>query len=187
LEFLSFVKGEDQMTKDLRAELREILITHVFKVQTGADVTEVQLASAFMHFDKDGNGKVTIQEFKDAAVSLGCSPSAEELNLLIALFDENKDGTVSYLEFMKLVVGEKQVTAMARVKLRAYLCEKVFKVPTAASISRDQIVALFQTFDIDGSGVITLDEFRQARVNYGINPEAEELEVLVSVFDVSHF
>ena len=92
--------------------------------------------------------------------------------------DFNGDGSVSYLEFIKLVVGEKQVTAMAHSKLRVFFCQKLFQKP-AREVTRQQIVALFEQFDTDSSGVITLDEFRQAFIAVGVSSEAEELDLLI--------
>ena len=46
-------------------------------------------------------------------------------------------------------------------------------------MTRQQIVALFEQFDTDSSGVITLDEFREAFIAVGVSSEAEELDLLI--------
>jgi Ca2+-binding EF-hand superfamily protein len=40
-------------------------------------------------------GDISIEEFKAAATQMGANPSEEQLELLISVFDENGDGSVS--------------------------------------------------------------------------------------------
>lgn len=50
-------------------------------------------------FDRDHDGKLSLREFSAALERLGYRVSSHEAAELAALFDDNKDGAVSYAEF----------------------------------------------------------------------------------------
>jgi Ca2+-binding EF-hand superfamily protein len=108
-EFVAMVEGADKLdaTTEARAALRAYMLAEVFKVEHGSDVKEEQLKAVFGAFDKDQDGTIEIEEFRQAATALGFTPSSEELELAVKVFDFNGDGSVSYLEFVQFVrVGE---------------------------------------------------------------------------------
>jgi Ca2+-binding EF-hand superfamily protein len=88
-------EGRDQMRKYMRRE--------VFKVGRGVKVPEKDIQMIFQAFDKDFSGIITNKEFKDAAQSFGLDPNSQEIELLVKIFDENRDGCVSFAEFVHFV------------------------------------------------------------------------------------
>ena len=54
----------------------------------------------FRHFDVDGSGEVSGKEFKQALTRMGFRADSEEFNSLVANVDKNKDGSISYEEFV---------------------------------------------------------------------------------------
>ena len=56
---------------------------------------------AFQTVDKDGNGYLTKNEFARILNENCIYPSSEELTQLIDRYDRNKDGRITYSEFME--------------------------------------------------------------------------------------
>jgi calcium-dependent protein kinase len=62
--------------------------------------SEINLKSAFSHFDTDKSGKISAAELRKA-IALGCSEDA--IKEFMKEFDENKDGEISFEEFCKMM------------------------------------------------------------------------------------
>ena len=60
-----------------------------------------QSRNAFNMFDKDGSGRIDLEEMKLAVKHLGCD--AEEAEDLFLAMDENCDGEVDFDEFLKVM------------------------------------------------------------------------------------
>ena len=57
----------------------------------------------FSIFDKDKNGIIDIKEMGVVMRALGQNPSKQELRDIMREFDENKDGVISFDEFLDLM------------------------------------------------------------------------------------
>ena len=64
---------------------------------------EFNLHQAFIAVDKDRNGFITIDEFQSILYSHGIFASSKDLQSLMQKYDKNKDGRVSYSEFIEEV------------------------------------------------------------------------------------
>jgi Ca2+-binding EF-hand superfamily protein len=64
---------------------------------------EFSMHQAFMAVDKDRNGFITIDEFQSILQSHGIFATSKDLQSLLAKYDKNKDGRVSYSEFVEEV------------------------------------------------------------------------------------
>ena len=64
---------------------------------------EFSLFQAFNSVDKDRNGYITINEFQDILNSHGILASSKDLQGLMQKYDKNRDGRVSYSEFVEEV------------------------------------------------------------------------------------
>ena len=53
----------------------------------------------FHNMDKDGSGKLSYSEFRDSFRTLSYGLSDNDINMLIALADEDKDEMISWKEF----------------------------------------------------------------------------------------
>ena len=67
--------------------------------------------SAFQFFDKDGNGEISLVEFRQVLTQLGDPMPEEEVNTFFKLVDRNNDGKLQYDEFLEMVLeGNSQET-----------------------------------------------------------------------------
>lgn len=62
-----------------------------------------QYRVAFEHYDKDKNGYLSTTEFKAMMESIGEDLSKEELKEFIILADDDRDGKVSFEEYVALL------------------------------------------------------------------------------------
>ncbi|GBG84859.1 hypothetical protein CBR_g39235 [Chara braunii] len=62
-----------------------------------------EMLEAFRIFDKNGDGKITIDELKQALNGLGVKAREDEVDELMKQADVNRDGSVCYEEFVKLL------------------------------------------------------------------------------------
>ena len=56
----------------------------------------------FMMMDKDQSGLLTYQEFRDAFQTLSYGLNDNDVNMIIALADENQDELISWQEFIPI-------------------------------------------------------------------------------------
>jgi calcium-dependent protein kinase len=62
-----------------------------------------QLKSAFEYFDKDGSGKITMEELKDVLCNDDLMQDEEEILKIIAEVDLDNDGAIDYNEFIGMM------------------------------------------------------------------------------------
>jgi len=124
-----------------------------------SNLTEDQIAEfkeAFNIFDKDGNGEITTKELGTVLRSLGQIPSEETLKQIIAEVDYDKNGTISFKEFLGLM--EK--------KLRE-------------NDTEDELIEAFKVFDVDGNGYISKHELKVVMTSSGERITEEEIDELI--------
>jgi calcium-dependent protein kinase len=96
------------------------------------------LAKVFKAFDKNGDGKLSIQEVKEGYLEhYGKVMSDEEVETMFNSVDTDRSGFIDYSEFVVAAMNESQLT------------------------SNDKLQAAFKMFDKDGSGIISADEIKE--------------------------
>jgi len=77
------------------------------------EVESALIAKAFNFFDKDGNGELSLSEFREVMTELGDTLSDEECNTFFEMVDENGDGVLQYSEFLEFLQRERVESEMA--------------------------------------------------------------------------
>ncbi|KAJ2889421.1 calmodulin-like 3, partial [Coemansia aciculifera] len=62
-----------------------------------------EFREAFRVFDKDDDKYITVEELGEAMAKLGERLNPEEINAMFAEADTNKDGRISYDEFVNMM------------------------------------------------------------------------------------
>ena len=109
------------------------------------------LAKVFKAFDKNGDGKLSMQEVKEGYLEhYGKVMSDEEVEDMFNKVDTDKSGFIDYSEFVVAAMNENQLT------------------------SNEKLQAAFKMFDKDNSGSISADEIREVLSFGGTNPLSKE-------------
>ena len=104
------------------------------------------LAKVFKAFDKNGDGKLSMQEVKEGYLEhYGKVMSDEEVEQMFNAVDTDKSGFIDYSEFVVAALNENQLT------------------------TNEKLQAAFKMFDKDGSGMISPDEIKEVLSFGGTN------------------
>ena len=127
------------------------------------ELTEEQkkeYTQAFEVFDKNKDGMISRQELKTIMRSLGQNPTEDDIEEMLLNVDRDKDGQISYEEFMKII--SQQIKASEDV---------------------DEMAEAFAVFDVDKDGYITKSELHQVMNRLGENLTDEQLDAMIKEAD----
>ena len=119
------------------------------------------LAKVFKAFDKNGDGKLSMEEVKEGYLEhYGKIMSDEEVEEMFNAVDSDKSGFIDYSEFVVAAMNENQLT------------------------TNDKLQAAFKMFDKDGSGVISPDEIKEVLSFGGTNAlNTQQIDAIVKQVD----
>ncbi|XP_025709353.1 calmodulin-like [Callorhinus ursinus] len=80
---------------------QEFLAEMIKRMKSWGSEQDVQ--EVFRAFDLDGNGRISVDELKQAMAKLGQTLSQEEVDAMIQEADVDKDGQVDYQEFLRIL------------------------------------------------------------------------------------
>ncbi|EWC43761.1 calmodulin [Drechslerella stenobrocha 248] len=128
---------------------------------------------AFNHFDKDGNGEISVDELADVMRSLGQNPTEEELRDIIHEVDRNFTDTIDFEEFLELMAPRDDVRNIETELRDAFNVFDKDKTGTidatelrhvmkalGEDVTEDQIKDMIREADKDGNGTIDFEEFK---------------------------
>lgn len=125
---------------------------------------EVKFSAAFDLLDANGDGQIESTELEELMTSLGYKPHEDDIADMIALADQNDDGTINLREFLQLMVGAVKDKAL-----------------------KTQYIAQFKIYDKNGNGLISSDEVK--RVTHILAPDPDvpddEIETLIGLADTN--
>ncbi|BAT87970.1 hypothetical protein LR48_Vigan10g152400 [Vigna angularis] len=120
-----------------------------------------EFLEAFCLFDKDGDGRINIEELGTAIRSLDENPTLEELQIMMSEVDTDGNGTIEFGEFLNL---------MAR-KMKE-------------SEAEEELKEAFRVFDKDQDGYISASELRSVMRTIGEKVTDEEVAQMVKEADL---
>ena len=151
---LSTIAVDEGMALAALDNLKEFRVDQTLKQATYAFIASQllskqekdNLARVFKAFDKNGDGKLSIDEVKEGYLEhYGKVISEEDVEKMFAAVDTDGSGFIDYSEFVIAAMNEKQLT------------------------TNDKLQAAFKMFDKDGSGIISADEIKEVLQFGGAN------------------
>ncbi|KAL0268649.1 UNVERIFIED_CONTAM: hypothetical protein PYX00_010500 [Menopon gallinae] len=127
-------------------------------------LTEEQVAEfkeAFMLFDKDEDGQITMAELGVVMRSLGQRPTETELRDMVNEVDQDGNGTIEFNEFLQMM-AKKMKGADGEEELRE----------------------AFRVFDKNNDGLISSIELRHVMTNLGEKLSDEEVDDMIKEADL---
>ncbi|XP_015602338.1 troponin C [Cephus cinctus] len=92
-------------TGELRFEEFCMLASRFLEEDQDTEAMEQELREAFRLYDKEGNGYITTDVFRDILHELDDKLSPEELDMMIEEIDADGSGTLDFEEFMEVMTG----------------------------------------------------------------------------------
>ncbi|KAL3892226.1 hypothetical protein ACJMK2_004455 [Sinanodonta woodiana] len=124
-----------------------------------------RIEEAFSIFDRDRDGKISVDELRYLVREIGYNPTENELRDLMKYADKNKSGVIEINEFKRLLQEQDK---------------KLMK-----SNNRDVLKRAFQVFDRDGNGKIDAKELQAAMKTLGDTLTDEECNLMIKVADTN--
>ena len=120
-----------------------------------------ELQDVFDQFDKDKDGKISGLESENAMMSMGQSPTEEEINEMMREVDLNQDGKIDFDEFMILMTRSSPDTQ-----------------------TEEEVINAFRVFDKEGNGLIASSELKHIMMTIGDKMTEEEADEMVNEADI---
>jgi hypothetical protein len=112
-------------------KLRQFIAGHYF------DLLKL-IKETFDKFDKDGSGTIEREEIKKAASELGENITSEEFDKCFAVMDENKDGIITFQEFVTWwKLGRQNSALMKKIVQLEMMTSKILKSDTLVELRKE--------------------------------------------------
>ncbi|GAB5371018.1 hypothetical protein AAMO2058_001543000 [Amorphochlora amoebiformis] len=118
----------------------------------------MEIGKAFDLFDTNGTGVMELFELNVVLRALGLEMKKDALKALIAEADQDKSGTIDFIEFLDVV-----------------------RKTMGHKMSKEDVSKTFDSFDVDGSGDIGLSDLSQVAAILGEDMTREELGEMLAV------
>jgi len=145
------------------------------------------LRKAFKYFDSDGSGDIDPDEFYAAMHAFGLEFTEDQVMALFGYYDIDRDGGLSYYEFIDKVLGDGFQTQDGKPKEPEFAVLMSMPDPTHTEAERmrttipregitaDECRAVFDRYDINKCGEIDLRELTQMVRSLGLSMDRERI------------
>ncbi|XP_069114937.1 uncharacterized protein [Argopecten irradians] len=130
------------------------------------DETKATLRITFDHFDKNGDGTVSVKEFGKVFRSLGKNVTEDEIKRMINEVDKDKNGKLNFEEFVDFITTHK--------------CTQTQEEREA------DLQSAFKMIDKNKNGYISIKEFRSLLKNVGDRLSDEEVAEMIALVDTDN-
>ncbi|XP_055682758.1 calmodulin-A-like isoform X4 [Lutzomyia longipalpis] len=138
------------------------LIVRIDLTEYGLSEEQVaEFKEAFMLFDKDEDGTITMAELGVVMRSLGQRPTETELRDMVNEVDQDGNGTIEFNEFLQMM-------------------SKKMK----GADGEDELREAFRVFDKNNDGLISSSELRHVMTNLGEKLSEEEVDDMIKEADL---
>ncbi|XP_059616245.1 calmodulin-A-like isoform X3 [Phlebotomus argentipes] len=138
------------------------LIVRIDLTEYGLSEEQVaEFKEAFMLFDKDEDGTITMAELGVVMRSLGQRPTETELRDMVNEVDQDGNGTIEFNEFLQMMSK---------------------KIKNADG--EDELREAFRVFDKNNDGLISSSELRHVMTNLGEKLSEEEVDDMIKEADL---
>ncbi|XP_060596607.1 calmodulin-A-like isoform X2 [Ruditapes philippinarum] len=144
-------------------ECRKMLPVEILIKASG--ITEEQLAEfreAFNLFDKNKDNVISAKELGTVMRALGQSPTDKDIETMIQHADVNKNGSIDFDEFVKMMIGYQR-----------------------RADPEQEMREAFRVFDKDNNGYISADELRYVMTNLGEKLTDQEVAEMIREADMN--
>jgi len=117
-----------------------------------------ELKSAFDAADKDGDGKLDMNEWFEVLKEIGAEVSRDDVETLFSERDRDRDGSLSFQEFVGQETQMEKAFRMMDKDGDGFVTKTEFK-KVCKNLTKDQIEAAFNKFDAAGNGKLNYVEF----------------------------
>ncbi|XP_037026495.1 calmodulin-A-like isoform X2 [Bradysia coprophila] len=161
-----------QKPKKKKNQQHDLIVT-IDLSEYGLSEEEVsEFKEAFMLFDKDEDGTITMAELGVVMRSLGQRPTETELRDMVNEVDQDGNGTIEFNEFLQMMSkkmkgadGEDELKEAFRVfdKNKDGLISSVelrhVMTNLGEKLSEEEVDDMIKEADMDGDGMVNYDEF----------------------------
>ncbi|XP_054286889.1 calmodulin-beta-like isoform X1 [Macrosteles quadrilineatus] len=153
--------GKQKNKKGQRHQQHDLAVTINLSEYGLCEDQVAEFKEAFMLFDKDEDGTITMAELGVVMRSLGQRPSETELRDMVNEVDQDGNGTIEFNEFLQMM-------------------SKKMK----GAEGEDELREAFRVFDKNNDGLISSTELRHVMTNLGEKLTDEEVDDMIKEADL---
>ena len=135
-----------------------------------------RIRSQFSSLDQNGDGILTVAEMRKSLSAAGQDYTVKDVQRMVKKADKNGDGQVEWEEFCHLMADYIQTEA-AREE------SKIVEGKEATDEEYDVAMQAFKMFDINGDGMIDIEELKGAMKELDLEQDPDKVEQLLKELD----